>query len=83
MLQVTVKWKDLLLSSESPSDGLAMDITGWLFRATLDAIGEGESTSLMRRMFVKLNFGLAAFDYKVGALDDKETDLARGYNNLM
>ena len=31
----------------------------------------------------ELNVLLAAFDYKVGAMDSSESELVRGYNNLM
>lgn len=38
--QITLRWKDLLFCS--PTGTVALDVSDWLSRATLDAIGEGE-----------------------------------------
>lgn len=36
-LEITMRWKDLL----PPGEWAAFDVTSWISRATLDAIGEG------------------------------------------
>lgn len=80
--QITLKWKDLLFSSSSGA--VTLNLTEWLSRATLDAIAEGEkTTSCVHIVHSTINVHLAAFDYKVGAMDDADNELARGYNNLM
>lgn len=38
--QITLRWKDLLFCSSSGA--VALDVSDWLSRATLDAIGEGK-----------------------------------------
>lgn len=38
--QITLKWKDLLFRSSS--DAVALNLSEWLSRATLDAIAEGQ-----------------------------------------
>ena len=69
-------------SSWTPGGAAVIEMTGWLSRTTLDAIGEGEHDRPFQKRYNAYNT-IAGFDYKFGALEDDQNELSRVYRNLM
>jgi len=77
--QVTSKWKDILTGTSEPEE--IIDVSSWLTRAALDAIGEGGG--IYRDVIQSTQSGyLAGYDANFGALDNAESEFVRTYHNL-
>jgi len=73
------KWMDVIGNSNESS--AVLDIPTWLCRATLDAIGQGETYIDIRSPFP--SFPSAAFDVHFGCIDNNENALVRSYTGFM
>lgn len=67
----------------SQGDSVIMNISPWVSRATLDAIGEGKYFSERLSSLFVSQFCVAAFDYQLGALENGDNELSKAYNNMM
>jgi hypothetical protein len=67
--------------SNTNEQSAVLDIAAWLSRAALDTIGEGKIYAGTQLLFSSLPS--AAFDVRFGCIDNKESALARAYNNMM
>ena len=70
---------DVISNSNESSE--VLDISAWLCRAALDAIGQGETYTVIRPPFP--SFPSAAFDANFGCIDNNESALVRTYSGLM
>ena len=76
------KWKEAIELDNSQS--IALNVTPWVSRAALDAIGEGEWWGYDHIILLNLLTAFAAaFDYQFGALDSLDHPLAKVYTNVM
>ena len=84
--QMVDKWNDIIGNSESGSS-IVIDASGWLGKATLDACVLASALGV-RRLRTDLishltSFGVGAFGYDFGALDEKDNQLTKSYMNVM
>ena len=63
---------------------IKLNVHDYIAPATLEAIGEGKRVPIGHVLFVNAHVVLlAAFDYKLGVLDDKTSELGAAYKNLV
>ncbi|KAK1225576.1 hypothetical protein PQX77_011468 [Marasmius sp. AFHP31] len=84
------KWKDLLSVSSDQSE--VFNIPRWTSRATLDAIGHGESPAFrtlgtcfdreLTAHHLSGTMSKAGFDYNFGAMENQDNRLSKAYHNL-
>jgi len=75
------KWMEIISNSKESS--VVFDVSAWLSRATLDAMGEGKSYARNTITFFIISFNSAAFDVRFGSIDDNKSALARSYSSMM
>jgi len=79
-LQLTQKWKDEVIYQDHTGQPV-INVTPWLSRMTLDIIGEGMCRVMVgSRVYIPY---IAGFDFHFGSLDNKKTELASQYENLL
>lgn len=60
---------------------MVFDLTTWISKATLDAMGVGMSNCQRMAAIALIHF-VAAFDYHFGTLDNTNDELGNAYANL-
>src|SRR5882757_3921714 len=77
--QMSNKWMDIISNSKEQS--AVLDVSPWLSRAAMDAIGEGKVYAGTHLPFFSLPS--AGFDIHFGCIDSNENALGRAYSNLL
>jgi len=72
------KWSDAIQSAGGSS---VLEMTSWLRKATLDAMGESMFSTM--RFWSVYSPKIAAFDYRFDTLDEGHDDLSKAYSNLL
>ncbi|KAG1737830.1 cytochrome P450 [Suillus paluster] len=74
------KWTDIISNSKEQS--AVLNVSAWLSRATLDAIGQGTCYAGSTITFLSSCFS-AAFDIRFSSIDNNESALGHSYRNMM